>query len=308
MESTVRSFIMIWANIIWPPDIIAWPVTGAWSSFYDKASAPNWKWNRLSLAASGLSLGLQLCSWIAMHVWEQQSFHGTSLDGLLLPLNQCQLSTDSPSAIQHCYEKNVPTGVVFNKIFEFKTLLEASSLEEYFSFEYQTWNDGMRDVHRPPTLTSRSCTGAAKPTLWPTLNPCHFTVLCFIFKTKTFSFSSKQALSNNVFWCENRKNNNASAVVQKHQLPAVEICMHAIALPSLWHVRSRPGNALDNAGLPRCTHPDNNSASLFCSFYFTMPESRKSECDFQITVAVRLKKEKREREREKGVAGSRLLC
>ena len=57
----------------------------------------------------------------------------------------------------------------------------------------------MTDVHRPPTLTLRSRTGAAKPTLWPTLNLCHFTVSCFIFKTKTFSFSSKQALSNNVF-------------------------------------------------------------------------------------------------------------
>ena len=57
----------------------------------------------------------------------------------------------------------------------------------------------MTDVHRPPALTLRSRTGAAKPTLWPTLNPCHFTVPCFIFKTKTFSFSSKQALSNNVF-------------------------------------------------------------------------------------------------------------
>ena len=57
----------------------------------------------------------------------------------------------------------------------------------------------MTDVHRPPTLTLRSRTGAAKPTFWPTLNPCHFTVPCFIFKTKTFSFSSKQALSNNVF-------------------------------------------------------------------------------------------------------------
>ena len=45
----------------------------------------------------------------------------------------------------------------------------------------------------------RARTVAAKPTLWPTLNPCHFTVPCFIFKTKTFSFSSKQALSNNVF-------------------------------------------------------------------------------------------------------------
>ena len=59
----------------------------------------------------------------------------------------------------------------------------------------------MTDVHRPPTLTLRSSspTGAAKPILWPTLNPCHFTVPCFIFKTKTFSFSSKQALSNKVF-------------------------------------------------------------------------------------------------------------
>ena len=56
----------------------------------------------------------------------------------------------------------------------------------------------MTDVQRPPTLTLRSRTGAAKPTLWPTLNPCHFTVPCFIFKTKTFSFSSKQALSNDV--------------------------------------------------------------------------------------------------------------
>ena len=57
----------------------------------------------------------------------------------------------------------------------------------------------MTDVQHPPTLTLRSRTGAAKPTLWPTLNPCHFTVPCFIFKTKTFSFSSKQALSNDVF-------------------------------------------------------------------------------------------------------------
>ena len=34
-----------------------------------------------------------------------------------------------------------------------------------------------------------------------------------------------------------------------------------MALPSLWYMRGRPGDALDNAGLPRCTHPDNNSAS-----------------------------------------------
>ena len=57
----------------------------------------------------------------------------------------------------------------------------------------------MTDVHRPPTLTLHSWRGAAKPTLSPNLNPCHFTVPCFIYKTKTFSFSSKQALSNNVF-------------------------------------------------------------------------------------------------------------
>ena len=39
--------------------------------------APDWKWNRLSLAASGFSVGLQLCSWIVM--WEQQSLYGPSL-------------------------------------------------------------------------------------------------------------------------------------------------------------------------------------------------------------------------------------
>ena len=174
--------------------------------------ASNWKWNRLSLAASGLSLGLQLCSWIA--ICEQQSFHGASL--ICKSLNRwpatsskpvsvvhrfsfCTIDMGSRYSIQHCYEKNVPTGVIFDQIFKFKTLLETSSLEGYFSFQYQTWNDGITDVQRPPTLTLRSRTGAAKPTLWPTLNPCHFTVPCFIFKTKTFSFSSKQALSNNVF-------------------------------------------------------------------------------------------------------------
>ena len=37
-------------------------------------------------------------------------------------------------------QKNVPTGAMamFDQIFKFKTLLEASSLEGYFSFEYQT--------------------------------------------------------------------------------------------------------------------------------------------------------------------------
>ena len=67
-------------------------------------------------------------------------------DGLLLLLSQCQLSTDSPSvqlprtgeAAIHCDEKSVPTGVILDQIFKFKTLLEASSLEGYFSFEYQT--------------------------------------------------------------------------------------------------------------------------------------------------------------------------
>ena len=172
--------------------------------------APNWKWNRLSLAASALALGLQLCSWIAM--WEQQSFHGASL--ICKSLNRWPATPSKPVSVVHLYnwqvkllfnsallrkKKNVPTGVIFDQILKFKTLLEASSLEGYFSFEHQTWNDGMTDVHRPPTLTLRSRTGAAKPTLWPTLNPCHFTVPCFIYKTKPVLFSSKQALSNNVF-------------------------------------------------------------------------------------------------------------
>ena len=64
-------------------------------------------------------------------------------------------------------------------------------------------------------------TGAAKPTLWPTLSPCHFTVPCFIFKTKTFSFSSKQALSNNVFVVKitHPDNNSASRLLSpKSQL------------------------------------------------------------------------------------------
>ena len=170
--------------------------------------APNWNWNRLSLAASGLSLGLQLCSWITM--WEQQSFHGASLicNGLLLALNQCQLSTDSPSV------KLTGEATLFNSPLPRKKMYQPASYLIRFSSSghcwkhlllrdtlvfNQTWNDGMTDVQRPPTLTLRSRTGAAKPTLWPTLNPCHFTVPCFIFKTKTFSFSSKQALSNNVF-------------------------------------------------------------------------------------------------------------
>ena len=70
-----------------------------------------------------------------------------SSPGLLLPQNQCQLSIDSPSlqltgeaAIQFSIatKKNVPTGVIFDQIFKFKTLLEASFLEGYFSFDYQT--------------------------------------------------------------------------------------------------------------------------------------------------------------------------
>ena len=233
--------------------------------------APNWKLNRLSLAASGLSLGLQLCSWIAM--WEQQSFHGTCLIGKSLnrwpatpskPVSVVD-RTDSPSvqltgeaAIQFSIatKKNVPTGVILEQIFNFKSLLEASSLEGYFSFDYQTWNDGMTDVHRPPTLTLRSRTGAAKPTLWRTSNPCHFTVPCFIFKTKTFSFSSKQALSNNVFVVKIGR-----TTTLRRLFKVINFRLSKFVCPGLWYVRGRSGDALDNAGLPRCTHPDNNSAS-----------------------------------------------
>ena len=93
-------------------------------------------------------------------------------DGLLLHSNQFQLSNDSPSvqflgeaAIQFSIatKKNVPTGVKFDQIFKSKTLVKAYSLERYLSFEYQTWNDGLTVVHRPPPLTLRSRTGASKP-------------------------------------------------------------------------------------------------------------------------------------------------
>ena len=59
--------------------------------------APNWKWNRLSLAASGLSLDLKLCSWIAM--WEQQSFHGTSL--ICKSLNRWPATPSKPVSVVH---------------------------------------------------------------------------------------------------------------------------------------------------------------------------------------------------------------
>ena len=145
---------------------------------------------------------------------EQQSFHGTSL--ICKSLNRWPATPSKPVSVVHrfsfctiatdrwgCYsllrKKCTNRRHTWSDFQVQDKLLEASSLEWYFSFEYQTWSDGITDVHRPPTLTLRARTVAAKPTLWPTLNPCHFTVPCFIFKTKTFSFSSKQALSNNVF-------------------------------------------------------------------------------------------------------------
>ena len=61
--------------------------------------------------------------------------------------------------------------------------------------------------------------------------------------------------------------------------------MHAIALPSLRHVRGWPRNALDNAGLPRCTHPDNNSASrLLQQPNITLPGLR--DVNISITCSV----------------------
>ena len=243
--------------------------------------APNWKWNRLSLAASGLSLGLQLCSWIAM--WDQQSFHGTSL--ICKSLNRWPATPSKPVSVVHLYNWRVK--LLFNWALLRKKMYQPASYLIRFSSSRHCWKHlllrdtlvlnirhettewqmlaveaqwpigygvGLRikrssvrirpwplrwvlgqgsllplsqgeaftlasisylailvkyilakkkkkkkNVHRPPTLTLRSRTGAAEPTLWPTLNPCHFTVPCFIYKTKTVSFSSKQALSNNVF-------------------------------------------------------------------------------------------------------------
>ena len=205
----LRSFIQV--SLTWPLDIIAWPFYRGVVKFLWQSQRPTesetWQ-AELGCLRAFFGPSTSSCSWIAM--WEQQSFHGTSL--ICKSLNRWPATPSKPVSVVHLYNwqvkllfnsallrKNVPTGVIFDQIFKFKTLLEASSLEGYFSFEHQTWNDGMTDVHRPPTLTLRSRTGAAKPTLWPTLNPCHFTVPCFIYKTKTVSFSSKQALSNNVF-------------------------------------------------------------------------------------------------------------
>ena len=173
--------------------------------------ASNWKWNRLGClqAFFGPSTlfvnryaGAPIVPWNVSYLQElkQMACYSATPSKPVSVVHQFSFCTiDRWSCYSLLRKKNVPTGVILDQIFKFKTLLEASSLEGYFSFEYQTWNDGMTDVHRPPTLTLRARTGAAKPTLWPTLNPCHFTVPCFIFKTETFSFSSIQALSNNVF-------------------------------------------------------------------------------------------------------------
>ena len=177
--------------------------------------APNWKWIGwawLPLGFLGTSplflnryVGATIVPWTLSYLQELIQMASYSLQTRVScpPVVQlfsfCTIDRWSCYSIQHCCEKNVPTGVIFDQIFKFKTLLEASSVVGYFSLEYQTWNEGLQDVHPPPTLTLRSRTVAAKPTHWPTLNPCHFTVPCFIFKTKTFSFSLKQALSNNVF-------------------------------------------------------------------------------------------------------------
>ena len=145
-------------------------------------------------------------------------------------------------------------------------MLVASSLEGYFSFDYQTWNDGMTDVHRPPTLTLHSRTGAAKPTLWPSLNPCcHFTVPCFIFKTKTFSFSSKQALSNSVFGVKIGRTTKLPWLFKVINFWRSKFVYARYRFAQSLDVRGRPGNTLHNAGLPRCTHPDSNSASRLLS-------------------------------------------
>ena len=77
-------------------------------------------------------------------------------------------------------------------------------------------------------------------------------------------------------WVWKSEEKQRFGVRSNHQLLAVEFCMHAIAFLSLWHVRGRPGNALDNAGLPRCTHPNNNSASRLLFFNTTL-QPRNSE-------------------------------
>ena len=233
--------------------------------------APNWKWNcdRLSLAASALAFGpstLFLNCHVAATIVPWNLSYLQELNGLLFPLNQCQLSTCtidrwSCYSIQHCYgKKNVPTGVIFDQIFKFKTLLEASSLEGYFSFSirHETTEWQMFIVHQrwhcalgqdplsqhfgqlwTPAISS-FLVSFTKPKQFHLVRNKLFPTMCLVWKSEEqqrFGGCSKSSTSGgrSLYAC--------------------------YGLPQSWHVRGRPGNALDNAGLPRCTHPDNNSAS-----------------------------------------------
>ena len=124
----------------------------------------------------------------------------------------------------------------------------------------------MTDVHRPPTLTLRSRTGAAKPTFWPTLNPCHFTVPCFIFKTKTFSFSSKQALSNNVFGVKIGRTTTLRRLFKVINFRRSKFVCTLSPRPVFGMCAAGLATHLPNAGLACCMHPDNNSASRLLSY------------------------------------------
>ena len=93
----LRNFLR--ANLTWPLDIIAWPVYRGVVKFLWQSQRPTESetGSRLRLAASGLSLGLQLCSWIAM--WEQQSFHGISLT--CKSLNRWPATPTKPVSVVH---------------------------------------------------------------------------------------------------------------------------------------------------------------------------------------------------------------
>ena len=95
--------------------------------------APNWKWNRLSLAASALALGLQLCSWIAM--WEQQSFHGTSL--ICKSLNRWPATPSKPVSVVHLYNWQVK--LLFNSALLRKKMYQPASYLIRFLSSRHCW-------------------------------------------------------------------------------------------------------------------------------------------------------------------------
>ena len=209
-------------------------------------------------------------------MWEQQSFHGPSL--ICKSLSRWPATPSKPVSvvhrfsllynwqvkysIQHCYEKNVPTGVIRTYLIRFsssrhcwKHLLLRDTLVWNILNETTEWQ--MFIVHQ-----RWHCALGQEPLsqhigqLWtPAISP-----FLFIFKTKTFSFSLKQALSNNVFGVKIGRTAMLRRLFKVINFRRSKFVCTLSPCPVFGHVRGRPGNALDNAGLPPLHAP----RQLYC--------------------------------------------